>query len=195
MLTVACVLSEGPKRTYDHTHVERLMRLVKGQLTQPYRFLCLTNDDRVPCESLSLVKDWPGWWSKVELFCPDLFKMNERILYLDLDVTITGNLDDLANYSAPFVICRDFLKLGFNSSVMAWDAGYADTIYTLFNDDVMERLNGDQNWIQEVLPDTAVFPKRWCISYKRSLVEGRPTDMRVLVYHGDPKPWEVPDVD
>ncbi len=194
MLTVACVLSKGPKRTYNHNHVERLMRQVEGHLAQPYRFLCLTNDDRVPCESLPLVKDWPGWWSKIELFCPDLFKMNERVLYLDLDVTITGNLDDLANYPAPFIICRDFLKLGFNSSVMVWNAGYADTIYTLFNDSVMERLNGDQNWIQEVLSDATVFPKRWCISYKRSLVEGRPTDMRVLVYHGDPKPWEVPDV-
>ena len=195
MLTVACVLSEGPKRTYDHTHVERLMCQVDGQLTQPYRFLCLTNDDRVPCESLPLIRGWPGWWSKIELFCPDLFKMQERVLYFDLDVTATGNLDDLANYPAPFVICRDFFKLGYNSSVMAWNPVFADHIYTKFDGSVMDRLKGDQNWIQEVMPNNAItaFPKNWCISYKRSLKEGRPADMRVLVYHGYPKPWEVDD--
>ena len=56
MLTVACVLSEGPKRSYDKSHVERLQKIVVEHLEQPYRFLCLTNDDRVPCERLSL--DW-----------------------------------------------------------------------------------------------------------------------------------------
>lgn len=191
MLTVACVLSEGPKRSYDETHVERLQKMVAEHVEQPYRFLCLTNM-HVSCESLSLVRDWPSWWSKIELFSPDLFKGNrDRILYLDLDVTITGKLDDLVDYPAPFVICRDFLKLGFNSSVMVWDAGYADNIYTLFNDSVMKRLHGDQNWIQGVLPDAATFPKRWCISYKRSLLEGQSDDMRVLVYHGNPKPWDL----
>lgn len=196
VLTVACLLSKGPKRFYDASHVERLCKMVAEHVEQPYRFLCLTNtNEHVSCESLSLVKNWPGWWSKIEFFCPGLFKgERDRVLYLDLDVTITGKLDDLADYPAPFVICRDFLKLGFNSSVMVWDAGYADTIYTLFNDSVMERLTGDQNWIQEVMPNAQVFPKRWCISYKRSLVEGRPADMRVLVYHGDPKPWELSDV-
>lgn len=193
MLTVACVLSKGPKRSYDATHVERLCKMVAKYVEQPYRFLCLTNED-VSCESLSLVRGWPGWWAKIELFCPTLFKgEHDRILYLDLDVTITGKLDDLVNYPAPFVICRDFLSLGFNSSVMVWDVGCADIIYTLFDDSVMERLVGDQNWIQEALPDATVFPKHWCISYKRSLVEGRPTDMRVLVYHGNPKPWDLDD--
>ncbi len=195
MLTVACVLSKGPKRSYDATHVERLQKMVAEHVEQPYRFLCLTNEE-VPCESLPLIRNWPGWWSKIELFCPGLFRgERDRVLYLDLDVTVTGNLDDLANEPEPFIICRDFqrLGLGLNSSVMAWDAGYADIIYTLFTEDVMERLNGDQNWIREVLPNATVFPRSWCISYKKSLGYKRPADMRVLIYHGDPKPWDLDD--
>lgn len=188
MLTVACVLS-GPK--YDESHVERLMRQVDGRLAQPYRFLCLTNED-VPCERVPLVTGWPGWWAKLELFRPGLFKgERNRVLYLDLDVTVTGPLDDLADYPAPFVICRDFISIRFNSSVMSWDAGAADEIYTAFSPSVMAAMRGDQDWIHRTMPGAATFPRRWCVSYKRSQLEGQPEDMRVLIYHGFPKPWDL----
>ena len=204
MLTVACVLSKGSKRTYGTIHVERLCKMVAEHIEQPYRFLCLTNE-HVSCESLPLVKGWPGWWSKIELFCPDLFKMNERVLYLDLDVTVTEKLDGLADYPAPFVAIQDWLRPTINSSVMSWDAGVADHIFENFTDDVMERLTGDQDWITEQMPHAETFPRDWCVSYRKSVVPLRrfmlpgqpvavPPGAKVVVFHGFPKPWEVPSV-
>ncbi len=195
MLTVACVLSRGPKRSYDKSHVERLQKMVAKHLEQPYRFLCLTNNGRVPCESLPLVKGWPGWWSKIELFCPDLFKMNERVLYLDLDVTVIEGLDEIAYYPAPFAAIDDWLRPTINSSVMVWDAGVADHVFTNFTEDVMERLHGDQNWITEQMPKVETFPRDWCVSYRKSvrMFGVVPPAAKIVVFHGEPKPWDLDD--
>ena len=184
MLNVVCVLSEGPKRCYNRSHVARLEGMVAEYLKQPYRFVCL--DD-----SLFL-----GWWAKISLFQPGRF--TGRVFYLDLDVTITGNLDDLADYPKPFVICKDWGKFGYNSSVMVWDAGEADHLYTDFiksPEQIMNKLRGDQDWITIKKTDAAIFPRDWCYSYKLGNRTGFPKDMRVCVYHGHPKSWELPEDD
>jgi hypothetical protein len=177
MLTVACVLSEGPKRTYDTNHVERLKSQIK--LAQPYEFVCL--DD----------SPFPGWWAKISLFEPGRFE--GRILYLDLDVTVVDLLDDIADYPASFAAIKDWLRPTINSSVMAWDAGMMDRIYTNFTPSVMERLAGDQDWITEQMPDTEVFPEEWCVSYRKHvrMFKVVPPNAKVVVYHGFPKPWEI----
>ena len=181
MLTIGCVLSEGPKRTYNKSHVDRLESMVAKHLKQPYQFVCIEDSP------------FPGWWAKINLFQPDRFQ--GRILYLDLDVTVTGNIDDLANYPGSFVICRDWASLSvFNSSVMSWDAGTADNIYNDFlpvSDSVMSMLHGDQDYITMKKPDAVKFPRDWCWSYRLGQRTGYPKDMRVCVYHGFPKPWEV----
>src|SRR5687767_4298658 len=122
-MTVACVLSSvpGKTRTYDRSHVERLQLQVRANLKQPHQFVCV--DD----------SPLPGWWAKLDLFKPGRF--SGRVLYLDLDVTITGGLDDLADYPGAFVICQDWGRFGYNSSVMAWDAGTADHLYDDFTPD------------------------------------------------------------
>lgn len=178
MITVACVLSPGP--TYNRSHVHRLEQMVAQHMSQPYQFVCV--DD----------SPFPGWWAKLDLFKPGRF--SGRVLYFDLDVTIVGNIDDLAEYPGDFVICRDWLNgIEVNSSVIAWNAGSADRLYTDFTPDVMERLHGDQNWITAKKPDAVRFPRQWCFSYKLGKQIGFPKDMRVCVYHGHPKPWEVDD--
>ena len=176
-LTVACVLSPGP--TYNRSHVDRLECMVAKHMSQPYRFVCV--DD----------SPFPGWWAKISLFQPGRF--SGRVLYLDLDVTVVGPLDALADYPYPFSAIRDYqYPLQINSSVMAWDAGSADCVYNDFTPEVMYRFHGDQNWIHEKM-NTTTFPKRWCPSYKESVLpNGKlPKDARVVVYHGSPKPWEV----
>ncbi|MCR4282381.1 MAG: hypothetical protein NUV72_05075 [Bauldia sp.] len=178
MLTVACVCVEGG--VYNESHVWRLLNMVKEHLTIPFGL------------SLAFASELPGWWAKIDLFEPRRFK--GRVLYLDLDVTITGPLDGLATYPAPFVAIRDFIRPGLNSSVMSWDAGAADHVYENFTPDVMQRLHGDQDWITEQMPNAARFPMGTCVSYRGHVVpRGRvPKSASVVVFHGSPKPWEVP---
>ena len=193
MLSVASVLRSGG--VYDHFHVKRLQMHVARHLRQPYRFVCLTDIRLDHVETVPLVHGWPGWWSKLELFRPDA--LSGRVLYLDLDVSVVGDLAPLADFPADFAAIADYqFPLQLNSSVMVWDSGYADHLYTEFKpvaEVVMKRLHGDQQWIFEKLPFAARFPKRWVPSFKASgQPKSPPPDARVMVWHGQPKPWDMP---
>ena len=152
---------------------------VKQYIHQSYLFTCITQSDK------------PGYWSKIDLFQPGRFK--GRVLYLDLDVTVKGNLDDLADYPAPFVIVKDAFRFGFNSSVMAWDAGVADHVYTdWIKSGKPEVKGGDQSWITQVMPSAHLFPRPWIQSFKHACLKGGfQPDLRVCIFHGWPKPWEL----
>ena len=188
MLTVAAVCVPGG--IYNTGHVERLFAQVRQHLSIPFK------------EHVILESDKPGWFAKLDLFKPDRF--TGRVLYLDLDSTVIGSLDDLATYPAPFSIIKNFKefkepdKARFNSSVMSWDAGAADHLFNNFTTSVMDRLNGDQDWISEQIPYADTFPNNWCVSYKvrrYAKLNTMPKDARVVCYHGQPKPFDLPDND
>lgn len=75
---------------------------MKDNLTVPYRFLCFTEnaeglDPNIVVKELK--NKWGGWWSKVNIFNPDYYNSIEgTVLYIDLDMIVTGNIDDLAKY-------------------------------------------------------------------------------------------------
>lgn len=182
-LTVACVLSRVGNKGYDRSHVERLREQVAANLNQPYVFACLDNSP------------YPGWWSKISLFEPGRF--TGKVLFFDLDVTIVGGLDEVANYPTLFAGARDPLNSSINSSVMLFEAGTHDHIYTQFRPDVMQRLHGDQDWIRDVsLPSK--FPIDWFPSFKYDLrrdLNNLNKNAKAILYHGLPKPfpWPVKD--
>ena len=179
MLTVACVLSPGG--IYNHTHVERLKKMVQKNMRQEYNFVC--------------VEDSPfsGFWAKISLFEPRRFQ--GRVLYLDLDVTVKGNLDDLANHQGQFMIVKDWFRFGFNSSIMAWDAGIADHIYLDYVAENCPKIKGgDQSYIMQKMPSAHIFPRNWVQSFKKACFDGGfMPDLRVIAFHGFPKPWQLTD--
>ena len=207
-LTVACVLKvnltqDARFQAYLPKHARRLHEMVAKHLKQPFRFVCLTNIASVHLpffDTQPIGHDWPGWWSKISLFQPGRFE--GRVLYLDLDVTVVGSLDDLADFPESFIAIQDYAHpIRINSSVMVWDAGVADHVYLKFLEAVetfgasspMEKMHGDQNWIHAHI-HAARFPKRWCPSYKAHVLPAGevPEDARVVVFHGLPKPWDLP---
>lgn len=183
MLTVACVLSDPIReghRDYTAEHVDRLYHQVNPYMDQPFKFVCV--DD----------SPFPGWWAKISLFEPGRF--SGRVLYLDLDVTVVGGLDAVVDIEAPFAAIKDYqFPMTINSSVMTWDAGVADHVFSEFIPSVMTQYNGDQNWINNRIPSARRFPKAWCVSYKVTVkpTGNVPTDARVIVFHGRPKPWDI----
>ena len=161
-------------------HVDRLRKMVKAYLLQDFDFQCITESP------------WPGWWSKILLFQPGRFK--GRVLYFDLDITIVGNLDEVADYPAVFAASRDALNPGINSSVMLWTAGQQDHIYNNFTQaDMAKNPFGDQQWIQRIaLPSK--FPIAWFPSYKLTLnrdLNNLKPDAKAIIFHGLPKPWDL----
>jgi hypothetical protein len=71
-----------------------------------------------------LIHGWPGSWSKIELFRPNLLR--GRMLYFDLDVMMTGSLDALTDYRGRFLL---------SPALMAWDGGDLGFLHDRFVSD------------------------------------------------------------
>lgn len=118
MITVACVLKSGGD--FDADYVDRLKKGVKLYLEKPHRFVCFSDID-VPCERIPLKYNFPGWWSKMELFRPDTDL--EDIFYLDLDTVIVGKLNDLVSMHRPRMLN------GGQSAVMSLPKEFRDRVW------------------------------------------------------------------
>jgi hypothetical protein len=173
MLTVACVWVNG-HLPYKMEYVERLHGMTRRWMTRPFDFVCLTDQPHLfksVVRAIEIPNPNPlkGWWSKVELFAPGRF--TGRVLYLDLDTLIVNGLDDVIDYPAEFALAPHagtFNGKGglqvvkrFNSSVMVWDAGTQDHVYTGWTPAVAAMLWGDQDWIGTMAHTAKAMPARW----------------------------------
>lgn len=197
MLTVACVLKSGG--IYDATWVARLRDGVARHLPLPHRFVCLSDVD-VPCERIPLEHNWPGWWSKIELF-----KLRGQVLYFDLDTAIVGDISEIAECarSNGLTMLRDFYALDhLGSGVMAWGDD-ASALYNVFSRNPDESMKvrrarmGDQAFIEETFGEENIW--RWqdfvgdqIVSYKVHCRNGVPPNARVICLHGQPKFADMP---
>jgi hypothetical protein len=153
--------------------------MVSRNLTLPYEFVCLTDDQHPIDDVRSIVqknKNYPKqWWHKVHMFDHSL-PLKGRILYFDLDVVILSNIDKLvAANNHNFFGIRDFNRKfhpawkNLNSSAMSWIHGTQSEIYDQFVKTPREatRMHGDQDWIWRVAKDRIRFwNDRWIQSYK-----------------------------
>lgn len=186
MLNVVCV-RVGER--YGPEYVAILYDMVTRNLGREFRFWCLTDRPHELPEGVNPIPapdGLPGWWAKIALFSPDKMPWGpgERIVYFDLDVAITGRLDELVD--TPGII-RDWNLPGYNSSVMVWDAGDHASASLRFTPDVMQRLHGDQDWLAE-LGGWELFPRAWCVSYRAHAQDWPPEGSAVVCFHGEPKP-------
>lgn len=211
LLTVACVWRTGG--IYDSgSYVEKLARGVARNLTVPHRFVCLT-DSVTPMdgvETIPLRENWRGYWSKIELYRPGLFK--GPVLYLDLDSVVVGSMDRLAAADAPLLVAWDMLRGWLNSSFVltrvdlscVWEAMIADPVEIMRKYDSGEvSLWGDQGLLQDVLMAKRIG-WQWVQSVVPHSVIWMPPGMRghpspaetsVELWYGEPKqadtggPW------
>jgi hypothetical protein len=137
-LHVVC-LKSGTK--YPADYANRLHRMVGRHLDVAHEFLCLTDDARGLDEGIRAAPlaqpDLGGTWNKLRFFDPGLFPPGCPVLYLDLDVVITGPLAPLLEVPAgtSFVGQPDWNRPWFpqfNGSVIFFRAGVHDGILADF---------------------------------------------------------------
>ena len=213
MLTVACVLRSGG--IYDAEWVRKLQDGVARNLTLSHRFICLSDVD-VPCERIPLAEDWPGWWSKIELFRPGLF--DGPVLYFDLDTVIVGSLDTIAAHPHRFTMAHEFYRPELLcSTAMAWSGDYS-FLYEAFAADPVRLMKhydhelpkrrsewriGDQAYCEDQLIAAGVkvntfrdlFGERSVASYKVHCADGLRGDEAVVAFHGNPKMDDLQNVE
>lgn len=204
---VACVLRSGQrfidKQPYRVEHVTKLRRAVAQNLPTPHRFVCLTDmPDAVGAagvEAIPLPGLWERWWSKINLFHPDL--LTGSILYIDLDSLVVGDLTPLLRTTPGITMVSDFYSPEMmNSSTMAWNGDFR-AIWQAFsaNAQALQQrydarkgsLIGDQGFIHDVLRNMAspidTFDPEHVVSFKQKARLGPPEAARLISFHGKPK--------
>jgi hypothetical protein len=201
---------------YKPQYVQNLYNMVNRHLTVDHKFICFTDNTslhRVVQGDIEYRKfpldDEQGWWNKLQLFHPDSGLVGEN-LYMDLDVVILKNIDEMAKFGKvdTFGAIHDFTGLdGINSSIMkfnnttmtpaVWDRYYEDRPR-------WRKHQGDQNVTYEFMKEHTelqYMPNQWSFSYKwfnRKEPRFSKTDWTfekcseslVAVFHGQPNPHE-----
>jgi hypothetical protein len=126
--------------------VERLRRWRDGvwaHLAEPHRLICLTQEpgdvEGVVCIDITEV-GLPGPWATMMLFEPQ-WRGRSKIIFLDLDIGINGDLAPLARVPGEFAICEGEGRR-YDARVMVIGGGMAGFVWTAFDtrrDEMMAR--------------------------------------------------------
>lgn len=204
-VNIVCVLKSGGD--FKPEHVERLEQQVRAHVSTPMRFWCMTDYPPLSFHHdilvLPLVRNWPGWWSKLEVF--DHF---DNAFYLDLDTTICGDITALVQqrdqgFFALYDLDRRNHPGKLASGLMRWrgDFGYITRRFALNPEAFMQLYRGgrgwgDQGFIAEVLkqdctPWRALQDEQpgAIISFK---LDQHTRETCIICHHGKPRPWDVP---
>ena len=170
MLTVSTFYWSDPARKrgykFTHEHIHILKRMVERNLTLPHRFVCVTDDtiEGIETVPISWEKHVPGTcFVRLCMRNPDFAaKMGERILNLDLDMVIVGNIDSLVDRDEPSVFWRNPNwpspgRAYYQTSIQLFSAGANAELYEDFDPKetpswVNWRFGGaEQAWVSERL--------------------------------------------
>ncbi len=209
MLTVACVYRPGGGFSDDYVY--RLKAAVEKHSFVHDRFVCLTNQPIEKTECIKFRNNWPGWWSKIELFRPGLF--TGRVAYFDLDTMLVSDVSDIISDTSEFLCGTNWKSSNpthINSAVMVWNADNTafGRIYNHFNPRDTQKYErswdrwGDQGYIQDELPVPFTsmnekYPGR-VVSYKIDIRHQGfvPKEASIVCFHGRPRPaqleWTLP---
>lgn len=184
-------LPEGVRNhgyVYTSDWVNRLKNMVARYLPLEHAFACITDDPEglddgiVPIEAPGL----PGWWNKTKAFDPGL-PFADRVMVIDLDTVIVGDLTDLVNFPAPFVTAKQWKDITslktvplYQGSVYVFDKGARDDVWTSLRPKHIEQFRSDGDWIAHLHPDEATFPPEWIVPL-RGNESGPPGGAKVVL--------------
>ncbi len=202
---------------YGSDYVNRLYNMVMRNTKNPTRFVCFTEDptgvnpevEIKPLPPINLperVSNRP--WRKVSLWQDPLDDLTGDILYFDLDLVITGNIDDFFTYKpGRFAVIHNWtqpkLSVG-NTSVYRFTVGKHKFIFDQFNADPepwLKQYGISQKYISDQIKDRVFWPEEWCLSFKHSLIPPwpmrffktpeLPEDAKVVAFTGKPDPEDA----
>lgn len=208
---------------YGPEYVNRLYGMVRRHLAGNFHFVCLTDDAAginpavrcLPIPPLDLPAGAPErGWLKLTTFSPDLSEkhgLRGTALFLDLDVVITGALDDFFTQPGKFLIIRDYprwwrvwKRIIGNSSVYRFELGAHPDILEYFRthfDEVRANHRNEQHFLSHHLHRQGMldyWPDGWCPSFKYHCIPPfplnfwraptKPEGARVITFHGEVNP-------
>lgn len=210
---------------YGADYVNRLASSVRRHTTGPVSVVCFTDDARGidpqvevhPIPEIDLPADaMVTGWRKLCLFRADL-PIEGLGLFLDLDIVITGPLDDFFTFGeeAAIPIIHNWVpahKTWFrpdpqigNSSVFRFHLNHCGFVWDKFHAEkewALANFRPPQSYLTHCIrPKMVYWPDPWVRSFKRHclpvfplnllLAPTLPRDARIVAFHGRPDPDEA----
>lgn len=206
---------------YDIAYVNRLGQGLRRHMDVPYRFVVVTDRARQFGPTVDYQEPLPnpelagrGCFCRLVTFSTDWQRklgltIGDRVLVLDLDLVIVGNLRPLLERDQPFVILQGVNSpthpTPYNGSVWLTTAGYRPDVWDDFSVEAAEKLPkaefaDDQQWMFHKLPNAGAYTEKdgvW--AFRKGAWEadtGLPANARIVAFPGrrDPSqfvnlPW------
>lgn len=204
---------------YGANYVNTLYAMIARHITLPFQLTCFTDDpngidSRVRiCElpTLELPAGAPErGWNKLTTLQADLGGLTGDVLFLDLDVVIVANIDELFSYPAEFAIIRDAKlqrRLIGNSSVYRFKVGRYQEILDKFRQqyaEIQQTFRNEQAYLSHEIHqrgELSFWPEAWCPSFKYHCMQPWPlayfqdakipAGAKIIIFHGHPEPHEA----
>jgi hypothetical protein len=150
-------------RKYSDDYIDRLVESVHRNLMRPFKFKVFS-----PQGSDIELTQVPGCFARLRAFDPDWQQahgITGRLVVLDLDMVVTGPLDELFARKEPFVILQGVNAANpckMNGSIWMLKAGYRPDVWADFSLKAASRVPfysfpDDQAWLDYKIPDAAAF--------------------------------------
>lgn len=226
MLTVVTFkwAQPGYRSKFIAAHVATLRRMVARHYPHPHRFVLITdNPDRdaaaLAHTDIEVFELWPdlanvpnpsgsrnpSCYRRLKVFARNAGEwLGERVVTLDLDTVITGDMSPVWNRPEPFVIWGDTApSTPYNGSMCLFTAGARPQLWERFDPQISPQqgmrlgyFGSDQAWIAACLgPNEPKWTKAdGVFSFRNEVLTrgGRlPDGARVVFFHGRYDPWGV----
>lgn len=207
---------------YPGEYVNVLYRACRANISGNFRFVCLTNEAEdllpeievypVPSIGLDDRHYHHGAWPKIGVFSRDLYGLEGRCLFIDLDSAIVGSLDEMFQFPG-HLVAIDF-QPWYNrrghppltgTGVFAFDFGSLGSLVDrlrLERDAIIEKYVIEQDFVHDAVTGMHYWPEDWVISFKRHLRRpliidrflqplNPPETAKIVAFHGQPRPVDV----
>lgn len=209
----------GYRSTYAPETVYALREMIQRHYPHPHRFVCVTDEPQAlpGIETIPLWEDcaripspighsYPSCYRRLKVFAPDAGALfGERLVSIDLDVVIVGDLTPLFDRTEDFVIWgeSDFPHTTpYCGSLWMLKTGTRPQVWTEFDEKTSPKLawkagcrGSDQGWLSYILgPKEATWTRSDGVySFRKHIAPLGgllPADTRIVIFHGKVDPWQ-----
>lgn len=221
-LTIVCWKWHAPgyRTSYTAEHVNILFAQFKRRMSEPFRMICVTDDpDGVECETYPLWDDcsqlrnpsgdhFPCCYRRLRVFDVDTtramaIKDGDRVLSIDLDVTVLKDPAHLFRHSDAFVGWKrigSFHPVAYNGTIFLFRAGRMQHLWSDFDPTSSPEearnaryFGSDQGWMSYKLAgkvpgwtrSDGIYSYSSDVSHKRL-----PENAVIVSFNGKRKPWD-----
>ena len=202
---------------YGADYVNRLYSSIKRHTKKRTKVYCFTDNSNgiskdvicKPLPNINLPKSISlSPWRKMSVWQFPLYDLTGDVLFLDLDLVITGNLDRFFDFNpGSYCVIENWTQIGKNignTSCFRIPIGKYSSIFKKFEKNpkkYWKKYHIEQIFLSAEIKDQIFWPADWCKSFKHNLLPywplriwqpaKLPKETSIVAFTGKPDPEDV----